>query len=213
MCLRKIYLITILFFTFTWTTCTFDASDTFHPAEFIIYNAVIDSVFDSTYQAIFIVDSTRSLVHYIKKATLSEYLSGKKPKEYFEDLFDEKNCDENKEFISNYIFVNRKRLNLAEHYMPDGRVFFVPYTAIYYYRHDRTSASSPISRMKNESLKFGIISLSRVAFNRQKNEGIVEISVYGKFRTENLFIHLIRSGDQWLPQSNCYRHGPYSLKN
>ena len=199
-------LILILLFTLS---CSFHSETEKNQEETLVYSAIIDSVFNDSLIYIFVEDSTHSLVRYITKNTFSEELFGKDPEQYFIDLFNEKNSDINQSLIKAYIENNRHDLYLADTLKINRINEFVPFMDIYAYRLGYKIRKSHITQKIRAGEKIGIISFSRVGFNRNLDECLLEVSVHLGKRSENFFLNLKKNNGTWQQKAHCYIYGPY----
>jgi len=179
--------------------------------EVLIYSTIIDSLFDNSYEEVFINDSTLSLIRFIQKNSLSEHLFGKKPVEYVHSFFKEKECVINEGLIEPYIANNREKYSVSKLELIRKHKF-VPYISIYAYTKGYTPKNKDIKNAMENDLKFGIVSFSRISFAENETEALVEINVHRPNRGETFFSILKKVNETWQFSSNCYLYGPYKVK-
>jgi len=180
--------------------------------EQIIYAMIIHSVFNDTYKVIHINDSTHSLIRYIIKNTFSETLFNQEPEEYYRSFFKEKNCTINNGLIEAFIQNNRKQYYIPKNFKPDRDHKFVNYLSIYYYLRTRDNKKNKLTREIKDDVKFGMISLSRVGFNDDHTEALIEVNIHRKQFKEIFYSHLKKTSGTCKFASNCYLYGPYRMK-
>ena len=180
--------------------------------EKIIYTMIIDSVFNDTYKIIHINDSTHSLVRYIIKGSFSETLFDKEPEEYYRSFFIEKNCSIGDDLIESFIKNNRTSYYITKNYKPDRNYKYVNYLSIYYYLRVRDDKKNKLALEIKDDVKFGLISLSRVGFNSDRTEALIEVNIHRKQLKEIFYSHLKKINRTWKFASPCYLYGPYRIK-
>ena len=205
-----IILIYIIPLILTFSSCS-EVDQGLTKDEQTIYTMIIDSVFDETYKILYINDSTHSLVRYTIKNIFSETLFGKPPKEYYRSFFKEKNCNIDDDIVETFIENNCKQYYIPENYQPGRDHKFVNYLSIYYYLRAGDSYKNKLAREIRDNVKFGLISLSRVGFNTDHNEALIEVNIHRKQLKEIFYSHLKKTNGTWRFSTNCYLYGPFKI--
>ncbi len=177
-----------------------------------IFSFIIDSVFNDSYQTVAILDSSMSVMRFATKTTFSEDLFGREPLPYLLSLFREKGCRPDKALLEAFIERNKGKYPLAERYKPGRNYIFTSYRSVYDFMYGSVNRDSDLYQTVQSKKRFGIISLSRAAFNSDQSLALVEVNIFRKRRGENFFITLKKNKDAWRVKSVCYVHGPYKVR-
>jgi len=180
--------------------------------EKLIYSVIIDSLFNTSYDIVFIEDSSRSINQYIQKNLFSEILFGQEVEEYYTSFFKKKHCDFEMELVHDFINANRANYFLPGTYIPERKHKYVSYSNIYYYINGLRQKKNPLIQASFKDSTFGVISFSRAGFNNEQTEAFLEVNVFRIQKGEVFFAYLKKRNGQWHSVFNCYMYGPYKIR-
>ena len=178
-----------------------------------IYSVIIDSLYNDSYDLIFIEDSSHSINQYIQKNLFSEILFGQELDEYYSSFFKKKQCDYDMELVHDFIDNNRLNYFMPGNYSPGRNFKYVTYSNIYYYINGLHQKKNPLIKTSFTDSTFGVISFSRAGFNNDQTEAFLEVNVFRIQKGEVFFAYLKKKSGQWHSVSNCYMYGPYKIRD
>lgn len=181
--------------------------------EIFIYSAIIDSLFNDSYEKVFINEKTLSVMRFIKKTSLSEHLFEEEPAEYFRKFFLEKKCVVSEELIENYIEFNRQKFPLFDKLKLNREIGYAPHLSIYAFSRGTTPKHEQLKKALNDKIKFGVISFSHISFAEDKTEAMLEVNIHRRNRGETFYSFLKKVNRDWQFLPNCYVYGPYKVKD